>query len=395
MLIDDTTELLAKLSAAFLRKEADDIAPDALPNLIKCLIILKKCCPLGPDIQNFIANKPQTVIAAIKPILWLPIDNGTPADVETRKMVDHCWKFVANMCVANDVSQSVIWQHLKDTLLTGLRTKHDWTDIARMIVYNISLGDQITVPEESLILLLLVKSLEDEIALKTPLSEYLQYYLEYFICTHRHAVRLYGTLQPEQRVLLLHFIADYVQRPTDKSTVSTLLFAHICKEFKKKSDCVLKTVGGYVNSLHPREVCALLEIIAIGSGTELYTACIRDDASLFLDAGCLLKMLHDQGKKSNNIFTPIAKLDQMVPKPGDKRTIETEISYELKSMLMRTVANMAYKNRRFQDLSREMEILATVLDCTQMDARNPCILCIMFSYIHVSTGIAGASIDFP
>lgn len=136
---------------------------------------------------------------------------------------------------------------------------------------------------------------------------------------------------------------------------------------------MLKTEASYVNSIHPREVCALLEVICLISGNDHYSHILATDSSLFLNAGCLLITINQLGGQSENIFTPVSKLGQVAPNSNEDTTIERDVSFELKSMLVRTIGNLAYQNPRNQELARDMDILLAVLNCTNVDARNPLI----------------------
>lgn len=78
------------------------------------------------------------------------------------------------------------------------------------------------------------------------------------------------------------------------------------------------------------------------------------------------------GKDPNSIFAPIQKLEALAPNSSAPSSIETEISYKFKSLLIQTIANLLYKNKKNQELVREMDILMAILDCTNIDARNPC-----------------------
>lgn len=151
------------------------------------------------------------------------------------------------------------------------------------------------------------------------------------------------------------------------------LVTRISMEFKKKSDCILKTISSYVDSIDPQVVVILLDILATISSLDKYRHMLSDDRSLFLNMGCLLQALNKMGKNSNNIFTPIQKLDALLPSSEDKVSIESEISYSFKTQLVRSIANLSYQNLKNQELAREMEIMQSVFDCTNVDARNPLI----------------------
>lgn len=104
---------------------------------------------------------------------------------------------------------------------------------------------------------------------------------------------------------------------------------------------------------------------------EKYQQLLKDDNSLFLNLGCLLQAIHKIGKDSSNIFTPIQKLDAMLPQSEEKAEIESKISYTFKTKLVRALGNLSHQNKRNQELAREMEIMQSIFECTGADARNP------------------------
>lgn len=58
---------------------------------------------------------------------------------------------------------------------------------------------------------------------------------------------------------------------------------------------------------------------------------------------------------------------------AEAEEIEKSLSFSLKSLLVRTIANLSYKNKKNQELAREMEIMISILNCLNLDARNPLI----------------------
>lgn len=140
-----------------------------------------------------------------------------------------------------------------------------------------------------------------------------------------------------------------------------------------KSDCILKTVTTFVDSIDPQIVVAMLDIISTATSQEKYMKTLKDDRSLFLNLGCLLQALHKIGKNNDSIFTPIQKLEALVPTSTENGDFEKEFSYSFKTKLVKSLANLSHKNKRNQELAREMEIMQSIFECTNADARNPLI----------------------
>lgn len=169
-------------------------------------------------------------------------------------------------------------------------------------------------------------------------------------------------------ILALRYIFNYFF-----SILNEALFHHLTEEFKKKSDCILKTVTTYVDSIDPQIVVSLLDIISTATSQHKYIKTLKDDRSLFLNLGCLLQSLHKLGKNSGTIFSPIQKLEALVPNSDVNGDFEKEISFSFKTKLVKSICNLSHKNKRNQELARELEIMLSIFECTNADARNPLI----------------------
>lgn len=348
---------------------------DCIAMLTRALLHMRYACSRGKSVQLAIAE--QTNLGDAFSMLLTPsssILSGRPAQL--------CFQMLVNACSGNAATQRLIWSTHKRTFFAVIdQPSHPHAELCRMIVYMMLLNDVPDTAEAKTLLKSIIAQYRAEIDAKTAtIPEHLQFCLEYFCCHRRQMLPLYAPLDDHERVAFLQFTSDYLRQPADgddaveqRAVVSKDLVHYWCKEFKKKSDCVLKTEHSYVNSIHPREVYALLEVISTMSGHVDYAAQLAADNSLFLNAGTLLAAISALGQKSQNVFTPVSKLDQIAPNSRESAAIEGDISYDLKAMLVRVVANLAYRNERNQELAREMDILLAVLNCTSVDARNPLI----------------------
>ncbi|RLU24035.1 hypothetical protein DMN91_004244 [Ooceraea biroi] len=160
--------------------------------------------------------------------------------------------------------------------------------------------------------------------------------------------------------------------------------------FCERSDLILKTVDTYVNSVEPREVILTLDIL--GLLTSLKYKILTNAKRLLINCKYLLMSLHMMGKDSNNFFTPITNLSEVAPNDqgrtvnvsstNDAETFETltaqydpqdHPAFGFKAGLIQVIANMVYKDRTCQDLFREIDGIPLLLDCCNIDARNPLI----------------------
>lgn len=340
-----------------------------IPKVILFFRVIARSCRLGQHIQSHICrDQVRWLIAMLE-----SNENTHFVENEWDCVIDIAWKCLVNVLTQNIENQKSIWLAHREFLIKHISTRHRFVNISCAAVYNIYLNGIID-SDGLKILEHLLNILREEIAdpSYTTTSEYVQYYLEYFISKEQNIVKMYRSLKINDRLVLMHFVAEFL-RPTRDETLllSTALILHFVKEFKLKSDCVLKTVPSFVDKICPSEVCALLEILAICSSSSDYHQIVSTDGSLFLNAGCLLQTINSLGQKADNVFTPISKLAQIAPNSREASNIERDISYELKSLLVRLIGNLAYRSPNNQTLAREMDIILAVLNCTNMDARNP------------------------
>lgn len=362
-------ELIELRLAGMINEMCTTKNPQLIPKVALFFRVIARSCRLGQHIQSHICRDQ---------VRWLisfleSYENAHFAEDEYDSVVDIAWKCLVNVLTQNIENQKSIWLAHREFLIKHISIRHRFVNISCATVYNIYLNGTID-SDGPKILEHLLNVLREEIADPnyTTTSEYVQYYLEYFICKEKKIVQMYRSLKMNDRLVLMHFVADFL-RPTREETLllSTALILHFVKEFKLKSDCVLKTVPSFVEKISPIEVCALLEILAICSSSSDYHPIVSTDGSLFLNAGCLLQTINSLGQKTDNVFTPISKLAQIAPNSREGTNIERDISYELKSLLVRLIGNLAYRSPNNQTLAREMDIILAVLNCTNMDARNP------------------------
>lgn len=349
---------------------AADPPASHITQLTDCIKIFRRATSFGPDVQVAIARKTE-LLCDLRQLI-------RSQENHFHKCGLFCWEFLVNLCVGNGDSRTLVWQHMRDTLYKCLHTHNGRPlELCHMLVYNIYMNGTFSCDGAVLLPLLILNLRADLDAMEK--SEFLHFLLEYFFCTEPNIVPMYASLSDEYRCLCLHYIADHISGDqTTERAVSAVMIKYIAKEFKKKSDTVLKTVASYVDEIQPREVCALLEIIAMVSGNEVYGPMLSDDRSLFLNVGCLLQTVTTVGRQAaesggSSRFTVVSSLAEIATNSTVEAILERDfISYGLKSQLVRTIGNMVYRNRPMQELAREMDIIMAVLDCTSIDARNPC-----------------------
>ncbi|KXJ78151.1 hypothetical protein RP20_CCG005419 [Aedes albopictus] len=336
---------------------------------IKCLNLLKRSCALGESFQNEIISK-EPLLGNISKILN---DDGIPENVRL-----NCLQLLANLCVQNKPNQQRILKEFKEYLLKCIQANTGFTNAATMLVYNAFIYKADIGLDAQELLTVLLENVETNRRIQQEAPEFVAIFLEYLMCDSNEVVEGYERIECEKRILFVRYLNEYIRQDQHRRSrpLQQDLFKHLLVDFKKKSDCVLKTVDSYLDGEKTDEVFTLLAFFADATCVEPYGSFLRQDGALFLNMGCLLRQLQTIGKNENgNMFTPVQKIEEIlkVKQGNSELNIEQDISFTLKSSLVKALANLSYKNKKNQNLARDMQIMAAILECTNLDARNPLI----------------------
>lgn len=74
--------------------------------------------------------------------------------------------------------------------------------------------------------------------------------------------------------------------------------------------------------------------------------------------------------------TRLGAIDMTTPKKTmtSVETVERHVAFGFKAALVRTLANLCWKNQENKKMMRELEVIPVLLDCCNIDARNPLIM---------------------
>uniref|UniRef100_A0A1I8NXU2 Ataxin-10 n=1 Tax=Stomoxys calcitrans TaxID=35570 RepID=A0A1I8NXU2_STOCA len=344
--------------------------------LVENLRSLRNLCARGSQVQCLIATN-QYLQEFLHKLLF---NSAYFDDQDLQKQIQTIsWQLMANVCVNNDQTQTVVWQHHGAGILyvcCDLQKPLDRNiDICLMIVYNImKLRGESVLPYP--VVLKTVVSVWRKILEQKSHSqfEFLHFIFEEFLVKDgRGCVRSYAQLDSAERLAFLDYVHNYISNDCPNGQLHAFFLQHISKEFKMKSDCILRLSSQQdVERMQPREAYALLRCIALASGSELYAQTYSTDHSLFLNVSSLLRCLITVGKEmEKNIFTPMNKLEEVAPSSQISNDFQNEISYGLKTLLVRCVANLLYNNPTNRGYCLDTQLMPALLECTTMDARNP------------------------
>ncbi|XP_078033324.1 ataxin-10 [Augochlora pura] len=209
----------------------------------------------------------------------------------------------------------------------------------------------------------------------------------------------YNDFSIEDRLFLLRKIyfemLHYKSCCMDELDFTEDMFLFLSERFCKITDLILKTADPCLDDMEPRESCELLNVLGIATSISY----IKDNRSLFINCIYLLKTIQEIGKISNNYFTPMMKLSDVAQMMQDSnideleedtttvkleknenkeakqmRNLKSHPAFAFKSALIRVIGNLVHKNKEFQDLLREKDVIPLLLDCCNIDVKNPMIM---------------------
>ncbi|XP_037827894.1 ataxin-10 [Lucilia sericata] len=369
---DPQMEVGAIINSILLKQ--NDISLNA-DDVLKDLRLLRNLCARGSEIQFQIASN-EDLQTFLQSLLFVASDNAE----SIKQLQTIGWQLMANMIVNNPQSQTIVWQkHGSNILQQCLDTQmilDRKVDVMLMIVYNVMRSASAT----SLVQLPLVlravvcvwhSILEQKCSLQFDFLHFI--FEEFLVKDGRNTVKCYAQLSTNDRLTFLDYLINYLRQDSPNGLVHTFLLQHISKEFKIKSDCILRVASlQEVDKMKPQEAYALLRCIASASGSENYSELYATDHSLFLNVSSLLRCLVQASKESaNTIFTPMNKLEEVAPTSTISPDYQSEISYELKTLLVRCIANLLYNNDTNKGYCLDTQLMPALFECTNMDARNP------------------------
>lgn len=338
-----------------------------------CFRKLRNMCSEGKNIQDTI-SKSGSIVLNTKLILE-NIQNRYESAPNTGNELNVCFRvgfqFLVNLTVDNSGSASIVWDLCSDLIRNSLQ---DGQDVkvqvcCCMILYNLILKECITLYNIQDLLGLLLSLTQDETT-----SEFPVYIIEHSIFNHGFISKYYGTLEATNRLIVLEILLGLVNTDkVDKLPVSCVMF--LVKEFTRKSDNILKTVSDYVESMEPLEITKLLDFLASLSGrNELpFLKEMQNFKVLTINCSFLLKNIHSLGKETDNYFSSVQKLSDL-ENMGKENELQQHPAFGFKATLIRVVGNLCWHCEENQNLLRELETIQTLLDCCNIDARNPFII---------------------
>ena len=128
-----------------------------------------------------------------------------------------------------------------------------------------------------------------------------------------------------------------------------------------------------LDQLHPTQVLKMAQVLAVASGAEEHRQDLQGHRSLVLNTLYLLKMVHGASRSGVEGLSLLGKMSDTEGADAAGGKVEDGPAFGFLAALVRLLANLVWGNQSNQDLVGELEGLQLLLDCTQVDARNPLI----------------------
>ncbi|XP_037950655.1 ataxin-10-like [Teleopsis dalmanni] len=332
---------------------------------------LRNICGRGLRVQNIIMEN-EELHSVLRKIFDIDCEEDWPEDAQLKKM---SFQLLSNLIVQNSNNQQLVWKRYGAMIVESSTDGplNEYLNVQLMILYNIYIGNTQSLTDIEVLKIILkvwdnihTQKYEKDI-------ECLHFFFEHILVTApMTTAKCYDKLQIKERISLLDYVLTYISHKNPNGSVDFKVLQTFSKKFKLKADTFLRVAQTNASDNHPREIYMLLKVIATTSGDEIYAPSYSKDHSLFISACYLLRIILDAGKSSEqNIFTPMSKLDEVATTSNISTDFENEVSYELKTLLVRTIANLLHENQQNQEYCIDVQLLPLLFECTNMDARNP------------------------
>ncbi|XP_046662176.1 ataxin-10 [Homalodisca vitripennis] len=273
-------------------------------------------------------------------------------------------QFLGNLTVNNTKNQEIVWARF--CLQLKKMAQHGDTKLTNtclMVMYNILLGcPNLTsdlVNDQEFVRIICDSGADG--------MEFAQYIVEHMLTQDVDWSKVYTTnISVGGRLFILDVVENRLKQSNNSIPVS--LVTQLASQFCQHSECILRTVADSVEALEPIEVATLLQLLASCSAHPPYLQALQSYRNFFINCAFLLKSIHMAGKEQNNCFSTVPKLSEA----DDK--LQNHPAFGFKANLVRVLGNLCWKHKENQDMMNELSIIPLLLDCCNIDARNPFII---------------------
>uniref|UniRef100_A0A1B0CQV2 Ataxin-10 n=1 Tax=Lutzomyia longipalpis TaxID=7200 RepID=A0A1B0CQV2_LUTLO len=361
-------EIFITSTSIYLEGKAEN-GEDIAGNLLKsCLKFMKISCVHGKALQGMIVKQTRA-LEAMKSILQSHLKTQESATIKK-----WTWHLLANVLVDNVETLKIMWPPFGNFLLKELLEDHENSGTtAAVIYYSLRLALLNNVQEIPTVEMFrhIIGALERNVESSgSNRMDFIHLSFEFLLTESDKFGEIFSQLSEHDRIWMIYYITDHV-KDSQEGDIRKDVLLYLPREFNKKSECILNSKSPKYHEDDPKEVMALLRCFVAVTGSEKYGKIYSQEGSFFINVCALLVAVQTLSSQGDAPFAPLGKLEDFSSTSEAAQEAEKEIFFELKTLLVRLIANLSHKNRKNQDLAREMKALLTICGCTTMDARNP------------------------
>ncbi|CAH0551856.1 unnamed protein product [Brassicogethes aeneus] len=198
---------------------------------------------------------------------------------------------------------------------------------------------------------------------KVEKCEFLHFLLE-TICQYGYFWSFYNALEYDCKLTILGIIKEKQTKENKIFFVKEGLDV-MMKIFIDSSQTVF-TSGDNKKAL---EISLVLQILSQVTGnSQNFLEILQSNSDLLIQAAILLINIHRLGKSSDNCFTQVPKHSEV------SEDFKENPAYGFKGDLVRFIGNLNWTCKKMQDLTREAELIPVILECCNIDEKNPFIM---------------------
>ncbi|KYB26544.1 Ataxin-10-like Protein [Tribolium castaneum] len=343
--VDLLHKILKTLSEQSLSKNHEGIIKELFRSLRNYVI--------NSDVQNYLVNDEN----------FLPnVSNFMNLQSEViQNAFQIILQFLFNLIISNKSAVDRVYDVFYPTILSLLKDKKNIYETSALL-YNMSLYKELNMDFDTYSFLLELYDSHNSV-------EYLYFMLEKLI-SDCNFWNYYLKFESNKRAAVLGVIRDK-QIKGEALNIPVTGLKVLTNQFVASGNIIFQTVQNKDSSLEAYEISQLVQVISSFCSNEDYLKVLQSDKDLLINSGVLLINIHRLGKESENCFTSIQNLSE-IREPN--KNIQEHPAFGFKADLIRIIGNLCWKNKIMQDLTREAELIPVILDCCNMDARNPFIM---------------------
>jgi len=149
----------------------------------------------------------------------------------------------------------------------------------------------------------------------------------------------------------------------------------LSSDFTKQTDILLTTQLGSIDQLDPANILLMTKLLAEQSGKDELRSQLQTNKSFLINSLYLLRMVHEASKGGSVAgLSLLSKLSDVERREGgDLDMVMESPAYGFKASLVQIITNLVWDNTDNKSLVGELDGIPLLLDCSQIDARNPLI----------------------